>query len=84
MINSSNCKVCSEAFFLPFSGLPTDYVVTFGLSDAFGTSEYALLEGKQIPNLTQVFLYLDPVLIRLLTSVSWCDSADILLLDEYG
>ena len=38
----------------PFSELPNDYVVTFGASDSFGTSEYALLEGKPFPNLTEV------------------------------
>ena len=29
-------------------------MVTFGASDSFGTSEYALLEGKPFPNLTEV------------------------------
>ena len=40
--------------FFKISELPNDYVVTFGASDSFGTSEYALLEGKPFPNLTEV------------------------------
>ena len=35
--------------------LPSDYVMTFGASDAFATSEYALLEGKEVPQLNEVF-----------------------------
>ena len=29
--------------------------MTFGASDAFATSEYALLEGKEVPQLNEVF-----------------------------
>ena len=34
--------------------LPSDYVMTFGASDAFATSEYALLESKDFPRLNEV------------------------------
>lgn len=48
-----NVKANKKVDNLFFAELPNDYVVTFGASDTFGTSEYALLEGKTIPNLTE-------------------------------
>ena len=33
--------------------------MTFGASDAFATSEYVLLEGKEIPQLNEVCIFLN-------------------------
>ena len=37
-----------------FTELPNDYVLTFGASDAFSTTEYVILENKNFTTLSEV------------------------------
>ena len=39
-----------------FTELPNDYVLTFGDSDAFSTSEYVILENKNFTALSEVII----------------------------
>ena len=51
---STKCIYYFKAILSLFVELPSDYVMTFGASDAFATSEYALLENKDFPRLNEV------------------------------
>ena len=55
--------------------LPSDYVMTFGASDAFATSEYVLLEGKEIPQLNEVCIF--KLFPRLQNTFSWIGNLNV-------